>query len=56
VPLVLLACRSGCYCLQYSLLPELPDGRVLRFSIQLQVDPGPAAAFNIRVSNITAVT
>eukprot|EP00775_Hariotina_reticulata_P002831 gene2831-3124_t len=40
--------RSGYYCLQYSLLPELPNCTTLRLSIELQITPGPAAAFNIR--------
>jgi hypothetical protein len=48
------ACRAGCYCLQYSLKPELPGGRTLRFSIDLEVSAGPAVGFDIQVRNRTA--
>lgn len=47
---ICVVCRAGCYCLQYSLLPELPGGRTLRFSIDLQVTAGPPVSFDIRVS------
>ncbi|KAF8056436.1 SMCHD1 [Scenedesmus sp. PABB004] len=39
---------AGCYVLQYSLLPELPGGRTLRLSIDLQVTPAAPVAFDIR--------
>jgi hypothetical protein len=42
-------CSAGSYILQYSLGPELPGGRTLRLSIQLEVVPGPPAAFSIMV-------
>jgi hypothetical protein len=44
-----LPCRAGCYVLQYSLRPELPGGRTLRFSVDLQVTAGAPVAFDIRV-------
>jgi hypothetical protein len=47
--------RAGCYCLQYSLRPELPNGRVLRFSIDLEVTAGPPVGFDMRVSAWRAV-
>jgi len=42
-------CRAGCYCLQYSLTPELPNGRTLRLSIDLEVTAGPPVGFDIQV-------
>jgi hypothetical protein len=44
-----LSRRAGCYCLQYSLKPELPSGRTLRFSIDLEVTAGPPVGFDIQV-------
>lgn len=44
-----VCCRAGCYCLQYSLKPELPNGRTLRFSIDLEVTAGPPVGFDIQV-------
>jgi hypothetical protein len=44
-----LSRRAGCYCLQYSLKPELPGGRTLRFSIDLEVTAGPPVGFDIQV-------
>jgi hypothetical protein len=44
-----LSRRAGCYCLQYSLKPELPSGRTLRFSIDLEVAAGAPVGFDIQV-------
>lgn len=49
--LPVVPCRAGCYCLQYSLKPELPSGRTLRFSIDLEVAAGPPVGFDIQVRN-----
>lgn len=42
--------RAGCYCLQYSLIPELPGGRTLRYTVDLLVSAGPPVSFDIQVS------
>jgi hypothetical protein len=44
-----LSCRAGCYCLQYSLKPQLPSGRSLRFSIDVEVTAGPPVGFDVQV-------
>lgn len=40
--------RAGCYCLQYTLRPELPSGRALRLTVDLEVAAGPAVGFDIQ--------
>lgn len=50
--LLLVMCRAGCYCLQYRMKPELPSGRTLCFSIDLEVTAGPPVGFDIQVRNL----
>ena len=42
--------RSGCYLLQYTLQPAIPEAGSLTLDMLLEVQPGTAASFGLQVS------